>query len=472
MVAKQYRLLSFLFILFIYARAGNTVIQEIEDNLVVEQLDLLLTNSVNSSYKNIAKKKWTFLTYMSADNDLAHFARKNLTQQADIGSTEFVNIVTQLDTRLAGNNKITKRYYIEKNKLLVMNQNDPFSQKMDSGDPETLISFCKWGIENFPAEHYALIFWNHGSGIIDLGKPRAINPSELFSFNPVNNLIELDRTVPFLDFINSLVIDDRGVCFDDSTGHYLTNQKMEYALKTICNECLGGKKFGLIGFDACLMSMVEIAAILKNYSEVMVGSQEVELGTGWRYDLVLSPFLTTSLTPFEFGKHVVLSYEQTYNKITNDYTQSAFNLSQIANLEQNINIVGSLLIESIKKQKNSSVRDAIKTSRHKLLCTHFDEPSYIDLHDLWNNLLNNIDRCHFNNEQEGAILKQHLRKYLQEGLSIITQSIVIANTVGKNLNRARGISIYFPERRIHNSYMRTEFAKSKWTEFLAHYLML
>ena len=131
-----------------------------------------------------------------------------------------------------------------------------------------------------------------------------------------------------------------------------------------------------------------------------------------------------------------------------------------------------MLIECIKKQKNNSVRDAIKTSRHKLLCTHFDEPSYVDMHDLWNNFLVNIDRCQFINEHEGIILKQQLKKYLQEGLSLITQSIVIANTVGKNLQRARGVSIYFPERRIHNSYMRTEFAKNKWVEFLGYYLLL
>jgi len=37
------------------------------------------------------------------------------------------------------------------------------------------------------------------------------------------------------------------------------NQKLEFALNEIVTNQLNGKKFDIIAFDACLMSMVEIA---------------------------------------------------------------------------------------------------------------------------------------------------------------------------------------------------------------------
>jgi hypothetical protein len=418
-------------------------------------------------------KDWTFITYMAADNDLAPFARKNLKQQMEVGSTPHINIVTQLDTRIGRKVKITKRYYIEKNKLITTNQNDPHSQKMDSGLPETLIDCCRWAIQNFPARHYALVLWNHGTGIINVGKPRRTNPLHLFSYNPENNLLELDRTIPFLDFIEGVLFDDqRAICFDDSTGHYLSDHDLDKAFRHVCTNYLSNKKFDLVCFDACLMSMLEIANIFKDFAHFMVGSQEVELGTGYDYQEILSPFLTNTIDPQTFAQHIVASYEKTYQRITNDFTQSALNLEIVHLLEENVNAIGTLLIQSLKNQKNGTVKDAIKTSRHKLLCTHFDEPSYIDLYHFYSNLLINIKHFIFVNDQIGKKLKQELIQNLQQGLQLFS-NIVISNTAGKNFKVAKGISIYFPERRIHNSYHHTKFAKNnEWYTFLTLFVPL
>ena len=95
-------------------------------------------------------------------------------------------------------------------------------------------------------------------------------------------MLELDRSRSYL----SLFEESRGVCFDETYGTYLTNQKIDEALSAICSKLK--KKIDIIGFDACLMSMIETAELIKNYAEYMVASQEVELGAGWRYDLVLN----------------------------------------------------------------------------------------------------------------------------------------------------------------------------------------
>lgn len=469
------------FSFLIFFLASNSYILPNIDNFSEISTISLNDNNELTRHRNAQTKDWTFIVYIAADNDLRGFAARNIKQMAEVGSNNNINIAVQLDIRITGNKKITRRYYIEPNKILHVNSDDPLSQKMDSGDPRTLVSCCKWAIESYPAQNYALILWNHGTGIIDPEKGRIINPSSLFAFNPTNNKLELDRTISFLDFINdtynideldlskSHLLDDpeRGICWDDSTGNYLSNQKLDWALNEICTTMLGGKKLSILGFDACLMAMIEIADIAKKYAQLMVSSQEVELGAGLDYEKVLAPFRSGSLDPQTFAKHTVEAYHQVYSKITNDYTMSAMNLIDTDKLSQNINLVAGLLIECLKNQKNNSVKNAVQVSKNKLLCTHFDEPSYIDLHHFYSNLLANLKHFLLNN---GDQTKQQLATALTEGQNLI-KKFVIANRAGKNLSLAQGVSIYFPERRIHGSYKKTLFAaQNKWINFLTQYL--
>jgi hypothetical protein len=422
-----------------------------------------------SAHKN-THKDWTVVVYIAADNDLKGFAARNIKQMAAIGSNAHINIVVQLDIRITGNQKITRRYYIEQNKIFYMNADDPYSQKMDSGDPQSLISCCKWAFENFPARQYALILWNHGTGPLDPVGGRIINPSELFVFNPALNKLELDRSIGFLDFMNTLDAMQRGILWDDSTGNYLTNQKLEFALQAISTQLLGGRKLAILGFDACLMSMIEIANIAKKYANYLVGSQEVELGTGLNYEEALLPFLRNSLSPTAFAENIVYSYEKTYSKITDDFTHSAINLEHTDALEGHINTVATLLIECLKRQNENSVKNAIKASRNRLLCTHFDEPSYVDLHHVFSNIQGNIKLFTFKATHDAEALKSALNDALTAAMQTIKR-MVFANAAGKNLRFAQGVSIYFPENRMHPSYKKTNFAQTNnWFNFLNYFL--
>ena len=437
-----------------------------QDNVSIElpsTLNLEQNISPEPAITRGSAKNWTFIVYMAADNDLRAFAANNIKQMASIGSNQHINIVIHLDIRLNGNKKITRRYYIEKNKLTHMNQ-EPETQRMDSGDPATLISCCEWAINQFPAQNYALILWNHGTGIIDPRTAKIINPAELFSFNPNTNRLELDRSVGFLDFLYCADLDQRGICWDNTTGNFLTNQNLDTALNTICSNILK-KKFSLIGFDACLMSMVEVAHYIKKYADVMVGSQEVELGTGWNYAYALHPFLSGPLDATQFASHIVGAYKSSYSNMTNDFTQSAIDLKQAHAIEQNVDNVAALLLECIKNQQHNSVTQIVRASGNRKNCTHFDEPSYIDLHHFYCNLQDRI--ASFRIVHPRRNLAQELSKLLTQGKQIIS-NVVFANIAGKNLNKARGLSIYFPERYIDSSYQKTTFAQSnRWYNLIA-----
>jgi hypothetical protein len=409
------------------------------------------------------------MIFMAADNDLRPFAARNIQQMAMIGSNQNITIVVHLDIRISGNKKITRRYLVEKDQVLHIDPYNPTTQQMDSGNPATLISFCEWAISNYPADEYDLILWNHGTGILEPPHGKIINPMDLFVFNPSTHRLDLDRSIGFMEALEHLTPQQRGVCWDDSTGNYLSNRKFEAALHTICTRFLGGKKFGIIGFDACLMSMLEVCSFIDKYAHIMVGSEEVELGMGWKYDETLLPFTRNRLDKFSFARHIVAAYDKTYQSITNDYTLSAINLDSIKYLERNVDAVAKLIIEGIDKQKNIFI-PLIKESRNKLVCTHFDEPTYIDLHHFYKNLATNIRKNSSNSAAMNHHVKNNLLAKLDEGMQLI-ERLVIANATGKNLRNAQGISIYFPERTIHNSYSEAVFlASNAWGSMLSRYI--
>jgi hypothetical protein len=419
--------------------------------------------------KDNKTNKRTVIIYMAADNDLRPFAARNIQQMSQVGSNENVTIVVHLDIRIAGNKKITRRYLIEKDQVFHIDPYNPLTQQMDSGNPATLISCCEWAIKNYPSDVYDLILWNHGTGILEPPHGKIINPMDLFVFNPSTHRLDLDRTIGFMDAINNIKSEQRGVCWDDTTGNYLSNRKLDIALYTIRQNCLNGEKFGIIGFDACLEQMIEVASFIKKHAHVMVGSEEVELGMGWNYEAVLFPFLTTKLDTFTFARHIIDAYDKTYQSITNDYTLSAINLDSIILLEKNIDNVSKLLIEGLKNQKIAFSR-VIKESRNRLVCTYFDEPTYIDLHHFYKNLSNNMRKLIIDGSSRDQQLKDALIAMLEEGIQLIEQ-LVIANTTGRNLKNARGIAIYFPERTIHSSYKEALFlATNSWGSLLTSYI--
>lgn len=423
------------------------------------------------SLTNKSKKetKWLKLVYMSADNDLFPFAGRNIKQMQAVGSNDRIKILIHFDMHRPGQKKISKRFFIEKDKIIQIGPD----MQMDSGNMNTLIDFFKFATEMFSPTEYEIILdlWNHGTGIIEPTIRKSINPSKLFSYNHTTRLIELNRSVGFLDFISSgqETKKSRGICFDDTTGNYLTNHNLKEALKIITQKIIG-KKLAIVCCDACLMSMIECMCPIKDYIEYFVSSQEIELGTGYNYTNVLKPFLLKNLNKEEFAKHIVDAYSEMYGKITHDYTQSAVDLSQINLLQQNINEISKLLIQGLSHQSKNCIKDYIKISRNKNNCTYFDEPSYIDLGHFYQNLINNINKCNLIYPNTTNEFKDNLDQLLKDGLYIINK-IVIANTVGKNLKHAKGISIYFPENYIHKSYYDSEFAKNTyWLKFLIEYL--
>ena len=114
---------------------------------------------------------WTVLIFMAADNNLESFALKDIAELERIGSTDNVNVIVQLDR--AEDYVVTVDDWQDTRRFLIQAGSDDDVETIESlelenigetntGDPATLADFAIWGIENYPAERYALIVWDHG----------------------------------------------------------------------------------------------------------------------------------------------------------------------------------------------------------------------------------------------------------------------------------------------------------------------
>lgn len=419
---------------------------------------------VNLSLPISEKKLWTIIIYMSADNDLHLFADRNIEQMKRIGSTEFCNILVHLDIRKPNVPKVTKRLHIQKNKALQCGSD----LCMDSGSEATLVDAILWAQNEFPCEHLAVVFWNHGSGDLNPTINRTINPAQLFFYNPNTRLIELDRSIGFLDYIDALLqknSEQRGICFDDSMGTYLNDQKLKAALGRVCAE--RGKKIDLLLFDACLMAGLGTAWLMKDFADYMVASEEVALGPGYDYSLVLSAFAHNQIEPRRAAHHVVTCYEKIYSRVTQDYTQSAFDLSQVYQLAEHVDKLAEYLIQALKHQRNNSVKNSI---RQALACVVFKEPTYRDLGSFYQKLLGVVHNFQLKPALDAHKFITELERHLIQGLELI-KNVVIANVTGSKIKGALGIYLYIPSKRIHSSYIHTEFAQhNRWKDFLTEFL--
>lgn len=191
----------------------------------------------------------------------------------------------------------SNRYAVKNGTLELIESNPP----VNMGSERAFSDFLKFGIEKYPAEQTAVIFWNHGGG--------------------------------------SAV----GVCSDALNGNdFLTLSEISSALESVGLK----KKLSFVGFDACLMANYETARILAPYAEKMIASEELEPSGGWDWKKTLENLSD----PTEIAK----GYAEK-NADTDYYTVSVIDLEKFGIVED----LFSRVVEKIGRgEKNLFARAA------------------------------------------------------------------------------------------------------------------
>lgn len=409
------------------------------------------------------------IVYMAARNDLSIYAEKHVKQLLGLGSSDRVKIFVHLDLIKPNEPLFTRNFFVEKDKLIPLGDDQP----MDSGSKDTLIDAASLAYNYFPAEEVVLVLWNHGTGPIEPKVASSINQWELWHVDKSTGKINLDQSIGYLDRFapgDSNFEKPKGICFDDSTGSYMTIGELTQAIGSI-SENIIKKKFKIVACDACLMAGIDVFSPLQPYVEYFVASQEVELGLGYKYDLILEPLVHNKVCcGVELAIHFVNAFKEYYSPKIDFFTHCAIDLSYSEKLEINISNLAQCLCYGMEHQDTKSVKEAIRLSRHKKFCIRFNEPTYIDLGNFYTNLLSHCPSCELLSG-DTKTFQANLAAILKEGL-ILIKNAVKANEVGSKHEQANGISIYFPEYMIHKSYRSNAFAqKTNWLYFLDKYII-
>ncbi len=382
--------------------------------------------------------EWTILVYLGADNNLESAGIDDMNEMERAGSSKEVNIVVEIDRAASGDIwsgyddsngdwKGAKRYYITKDGDMQIIKSTELADlgEINMGDPEILLDFMLWGIENYPAKKYALILWNHGAGW--------------------DVAVSYD---PFSDLQGSVVFDESHE--DDA----LTLPELENTLKQFKQET--GITWDIIGFDACLMGQLEVDYAIADYAKVRVSSQESEPGDGWDYESFLTKLnMNPAMDAPALSKMIVYDYLAFYSTKQKDatVTLSAVDLAEAKNfIEGPLDIFSQELLTYMDRE----TWDEIGKSRH-----------YAEEYGL--GYYHSIDLMDFATILSQVSENPNLRNAAEELLEA-NQKVIIAEAHGPEKKHSQGFSIYFAPSK--NEYVRAyttgiDFPQNiKWGEFL------
>lgn len=409
--------------------------------------------------------EWTIMVFLNADNNLEPFGIKDFQEMAAVGSTDKVNIIVQFDrvpgeyTDPANDWTGTRRFRVTKNMKPTPGQALENLGEVNMGDGNELADFVSWATEKYPAKRNMLIIWNHGQGwryfertqlrepAVDLlpkqqrdvaraDEGQRLRPS-LEKFLAAKRVLRsavsptLDdpeknwRVLPINQAVSGVV---RYVSSDDTSNDHLYNREIQDSLEAL------GTKLDVIGFDACLMAMIETGYAMRNVAKVMVASEELEPGAGWQYTLWLKPLIDDpAMDAEQLGRQLVQAYRTAYGSIDPETTLSAVRLGKMTQLAAS---VGQLADACQEQLENPTERSKIFTARNK--CQAYAPGQNLHGVDLG-----------FFCEQIAANAGDATLRDLAEAARNKVQDCVIENYVGADREEdddfgSRGLAIYFP----------------------------
>ena len=210
---------------------------------------------------------WTFLIYGMGDTDLEPFLLEDLVEMSGAAGDD-IEIIALVDRHpeftdegVLGLDDFedTRLLRILSDGVEVLSD-EPTEANL--GDQQVLADFVEYGMNVWPADHTALVFWDHGAGWTGMG-PDETDGLDVLELGEIRAGVEAGLSAA------------------------------------------GVARLDLIGFDACLMATYEVASVVAPYADYMLASQELEPGHGWDYRALAG---VGGATPQEVGSALIDGY--------------------------------------------------------------------------------------------------------------------------------------------------------------------
>ena len=414
---------------------------------------------------------WLIMVYSDADDEvLERDMMFDINEIETVGSTDAVQIVAQIDRFDGGysgdkNWKRTRRYFITQDDNLERINSDMVADlgEVNMADGQSLTDFATWAITTYPADHYVLIMSDHG-----MGWPGGWS--------------DPDPAVPGPDGLELT-----------SGGDLLLLNEIAQSLADV-RANTGIAAFDVIGFDACLMGHLEVAAAMAPHARVMVASQEVEPAMGWAYAAFIRELnQRTNMSAVELGNTIVdgyivddlriqdddaraklvaenfssdgpLSADVVAESFSSDITLSSYNLQELPTM---LSAFDDFVV-ALSEMEQTTIAEARTYSQsfENIFDENYDSP-YIDLGHFASVIAADLPADDPHQATIVALLQANSR-------------VVTNHRNGADRPGASGFSVYFPVSEIFTSSYAgpdvyttvsdTFSAETRWDDFLAfHY---
>ena len=279
------------------------------------------------------------------------------------------------------------RYTVRDGKIEKVLDLDPSTCMTEKG---SLTDFIRWTKENYPADRYMLVFWDHGGGL-----------TYGYGSEQLNRRSDGTRSMPSGEIVDA--VKESGVQFD------------------------------LIGFDTCLMQDIDLAYKLEPYADYYLASEESESGYGWNYTLGFSELAKNpGISTEDFGTYMISSFDP-YNTIMKDgnpdtgSTLSLLDMTYVVPAHKKLDLLYYCEKDAIKEDTDNYANISIAASG----AYTFEGSTQVDLIDY----LSRLQGLDYDN----AILTDEQYKELADS---IKACVVVRN--GNSGAGVNGVAFCFP----------------------------
>lgn len=351
----------------------------------------------------LSAESWTVLLYMAADNNLAEMGRLDINSLESVAQPANLNLIVQADFPEGA-----KRYKIQQdNSEQITSPVLANLGTINSGDPNTLNSFIKWGFNRYPAQRKMLIIWSHG---------------------------------------DSWYKDNSGkwICPDDNAQDLISVSGGELVLALS-----GIPHLDILLFDACSMQCIEVINEIHSFADYIIGSEDLVPQYGFPYEDII---------PLFDG-----DFDELLAQIPELYVSSYLP-------GQGINPGGALWSVTCSVVKTELVPQFVQQIKNFAISQRFLAPKYFTVRNScysMNTGLADIDIRDFL-EKAQTIWTSGTQNLLSLWTSIVISSCFTNPEETGNIGTA---AIWFPDSRFNfengwRQYHKLNFSRSRWLSFV------
>jgi len=328
-----------------FEEASEVGVEDIPEDFYEENDDDVVVSNVAIEDMPEKKRLWSFLVYMSADNNLESAAIEDMIEmECSHLDTDVYSVFVLLDRSASydtsdSNWTGTKLFKLqteraEDSKDLIsteleckdLNLRPGQNTELDMSSSYVLSDCLNFIRKMYPAENYGFVMWGHGTGWRS-------SDSELTSTNPHSCLY-------------------KGFAFDETSGTYMTLSQLRKGLE----DGLKGEKLSFLGFDTCFGASIEVMYELRNCSDYAVGSEGLLMSSGWNYKTLFNAFNSNnSCSGKDFALITLNKFKQWY-----EYSKGAsFTVVNMSSMGEYFSSFDNLMAAFADNIYSRSIRDEL-----------------------------------------------------------------------------------------------------------------